>query len=199
MDFEIFEEERADHPLLALETYFKNRRRQLQDWEAEPPHRLGVIVLVVALFEVVLGWRLINGAGLSKTLAVHSMMAASMVALIELGLGRVASEVAGFFNKKGEVATAVTFFNLGLLPLFLFLPLILAAYTVPSLKPFALVGCLLLAAKVLANWRESLEVSFELSKFQSALVIYVASAIFTLFILLGAYVGFISTISRALR
>jgi hypothetical protein len=199
MDFEVLEEDPADHPLLALESYFKNRRRQLQDWEAEPPHRLGVMVLVVALFEIVLGWRLLSGVGLSKSLAVHSMMGASMVVLIELGLARVASEVAGFFNKKGEVSTAVTFFNLGLLPLFLILPLLLAAYSFPSLKPFALVGCLLLAAKVLANWRESLEVSFELSKFQSALVIYLASAIFTLFIFLGAYIGFISTVSRALN
>jgi hypothetical protein len=116
-----------------------------------------------------------------------------------VGLGRIAFEVAGFFNKKGKVGTAVTFFNFGLLPLFLILPLSLTAYVDPKLRPVAIIGWFLLFTRTLSNWRESLEVSFELSRFQSALVIYLASALFIVLLLLCVYVGFLSTLTQILQ
>src|SRR5690348_486742 len=104
MDFEVLGgNDGATHPLHALEQYFRNRRRQLQDWESNPPHRLGVLILVLSLLEMVIGWRLIKGTGYTSELVTHALMLALAVALVEVGLARIASEVAVFFKKKGNV------------------------------------------------------------------------------------------------
>jgi hypothetical protein len=197
MDFEVLGDD-PSHPhfFQALESYFKDRRRQLQDWDAAPPHYLGVAVLLMGVVEVIFSWRLSNGAGFSRQIVAKGLMAALAVLLAELAIARIGSEVAGFFNKKGKVGTAVTFFNLGLLPLFVVLPLAVAGYARPQLRPWILIGDLFLLTRILGNWRESLEVCFELSKLQSALVLYLTGGLFVLLTVFGLYIGLISSLTQ---
>lgn len=200
MDFEVLgENDRQSHLLLALENYFRQRRRQLQDWDSRPPHALGIFILIVALLEVIVSRRLLSSAGFSSLIFTHALMGALAVTLVEVGLARIGFAVATYFKKKGRVGTTITFFNLGLLPLLLVLPITLVATIQPSLRPVVVIGWILLMAKVVGNWRESLEVSYELSRLQSTLVIYAATALFIVVIVFGMYVGFISTLTQALQ
>lgn len=182
-----------------LERYISARRKQLQDWEANPPHWVGAIVFVVVVIELVLGFSIINNAGLN--LGIFRQMGSFALGLIfvEFLFVRSAHEAGALFNKKGRKRTAWTFINLGLLPLLLFLPMVALCQLSPHMAKAPTVLLILLIFQVLANWREAVEVSFELSRLQSAILMYVVGGFAMMILGLVLYIGFLSTVLDVLN
>lgn len=199
MEFEVLGEHSTTlSPFDALASYLRNRRRQLQDWEANPPHRWGLAVLLLASLEIVLTLRLYSGSGLTEPLVSHVTLVLSGLLLIEAALAKIAAEVGAFFNRKGKMGTAITFFNLGLLPFLFVLPLGVMGYGWPAARTFVLFAWLVMGAKVLINWRESLEISYEMNRLQSAIVLYLGSGFFLVGLLLAAYIGAATSLTKLL-
>ncbi len=199
MDFEVLSTEHGQRTIFhEIADFFKNRRRQLQDWESTPPHRLGWFILVFVSLELVLSWRLSNQKGLGRDLVSQTLSVGMLLLLLEMALAKVGQEVGEFFKKKGSFFTTITFFNISLLPLLLVLPLTLLNWTLPQFSLMVVVVMLFLISKVFANFRESLEISFEFSRLQSALVLYLSSGLITVGIFLALYISFFGFIGEAL-
>ncbi|MCB4757627.1 MAG: hypothetical protein LHV69_11465 [Elusimicrobia bacterium] len=170
-------------PWTIVPTLLGDRRKQLQDWDADPPHALGWHVFFFALLEWVVAKRLFFNIGFGWDFVTEWLGVAIGILLAEFLVVKITTNVGAWFNKAGSGKTTLTFLNLGLFPLLLVLPinLILWIGGGDSYAPLRDVFNLLLFLKVFSNWKESVEISYELNQWQSALVIYLA-AIFLLFV-----------------
>jgi hypothetical protein len=107
-------------------------------------------------------------------------------AVLEVGFLFVCYCMVLFFGKKGLWFILLTFFHLGLAPLFLFLPLTLILWSAGVFAGIRLVVLLILVGKVLSNWKEVVQSTYKLTPLQitavsgvliaAAYVIVIASA-----------------------
>ena len=150
--------------------FIGDRKKKLREWEGNPPHRLGVYVFLVVVLELVLSHRLGHHMGRDPDVIFQFIRVALFIPAIEGLLIFTAHRFAGLFGKQGKPLTVLTFFNLNLAPLLLILPVTLAirAAGLPDeARVFLLV---LLALKVLMNWKDVIEMSYLLTRLQSALI-----------------------------
>jgi len=200
MDLEILDQTPVTKtPWREVKSFFVNSRRQFQDWEALPPHALGLVILLGVSLEFVLMRNLASHLGFTWKILTQTLLLAGIVVLGELMLAKIGQQVGEFVNKKGRVTTALTFLNIGLHPLLLLLPVYLLSWLSGG-RAAAMVVFLaaLLLIKVLALWRESLEISFEFSRLQSTLVIYLAFGVVIVGICGIFYLSLISSLSSFL-
>ena len=147
------------------------RRQQLQDWEAHPPHALGWGIFGLVVLELVLVRRFSYGLGLHPRIFAQLIGTGFLILLLEGLFAKITLEVGGFFHKKGNWKTTWTFLNLSLLPFLLYLPLALLASLGGGHHIGRTVFLFLLFLKVLDNWKEAIQISNELNRLQSLLVL----------------------------
>ncbi len=196
MDFEVLTSREGGRNIFhEVADFFKNRRRQLQDWDSNPPHTLGWFVLFLVALELVVAWRMTQSRGFSREIIGQTISIGFFLLVIEMALAKVGQEVGEFFKKKGRFFTTLTFFNISLMPLLLILPIALLNWTLPKFGLLVLLMVVVLFTKVLANFRESLEISFEFSRLQSALVLYLSSGLITVGVFIAIYISLFSILS----
>jgi hypothetical protein len=197
MDFEVLETNESNQGLFyEIENFFRNRRRQLQDWEPHPPQAFGWLILLAVSFELAVLWRMSHRQGLAKEIVGLTFTFGMLLLLVELALAKVGQEVAEFFKKKGRFMTAVSFLNIGLIPLLMILPLVILKRLAPQMEIVSVIAILVMITMVLANFREALEISFEFNKLQSALVLYLSGGFIAAGLLIVIYASFFSLISE---
>jgi hypothetical protein len=166
--------------------FLNNTRASIEEWRKDPPHTLGLGILVATAFELVLAQRLFHGIGLSRSALPQFMNTLVFLAVLEVGFLLVCHRMASLFGKKGSWFTSLTFFHLGLAPLLLFLPLTLILWSAGVSAGIRLVVLLILVGKVLSNWKEVVQSTYKLTPLQitavsgvliaAAYVIVIASA-----------------------
>lgn len=155
-----------------LNSYFDNRRRQLQDWEAAPPVNLGLLLFVSSLLSF----------GLALWLIRHPQALFLFVGipLFELILLGSTIAIAIPLRMRGRIQTLFVFINIGTWPILLTAPLALVSVYLPRLE-ILWMGCgAYLFLKTMGNWRESIEVAYEFSSLQATLVLAISG--FVLFL-----------------
>lgn len=201
VDFELLSESpRPTNALELLERLLTNRRRQWQLWMENPPHFLGICLLLTVALELAVSVRLFHNQGAGPAFIGQFLGALSLLLLGEVLVLLIASKGGEFVGKKGNFFHGMTFLNLSLTPLLLYLPITLACWlvggeTLPTLRGLAL---FMLTLKVLSNWKEAVEATYKLSKVQSAIVMYVVFGLTAFVIVLFMYVAFINTVAGVL-
>jgi len=175
--------------------YIKDRRKQLQDWEAAPPHSFGWMIFGMLVLELTLSRRLFFQLGIGVPALSQAMGTALLLILVQGLLTKAAADASLYFHKKGSWKTMFTFLNIGLFPMLLFLPLTLAGWAMGWGGAFRLVLFLLLALKVFANWRETLEITYEFNKLQSVIILYVTTGILVFGMVALFYLSFFKFLS----
>jgi len=182
-----------------LKGYLSHRRRFLQDQEGNPPVKLGWAIFFLVVVELVLARRLYHDIGLGIRIVSDLVGTALLLLFFQALLVKITSEVGTFFQKKGSGKTTWTFFSIGLFPLLLFLPLTLLFWIGDFSPLLRLILFLFLLMRVLSNWRESIEITFEFNRLQSTLVIY-SMVVFFLFIgVLFIYISLIQSLTDLFR
>lgn len=196
MDFEVLD---APEPQItyadSLARFFNSRRKQLQDWDAAPPVLLGFLIFCIAIFELSLGIHLIKHAGIKNKFVSTVFSLGFLFLIFELLFVSVAKQLAVFFKKTGKPIAAWTFLNIGLTPYLIFLPIALCATLAGASHTLVFLLFVLLSFKVLGNWKEGIEVAFELSKLQGAIVVYALSGLAMMLAGLFVYVSFLKVIA----
>jgi len=176
--------------------YMSDRRRQLQDWEAEPPHRLGWTIFGLVVFEGTLAQAVFHQWGLGRQFVLGLISNLFTVFILTGIIVKVTHEIGGYLHKKGDWKSTWTFFNLGLYPMLLFFPIGFFLWLTGASSALRAVVFFILLLKVIHNWRESLEVTFELSAFQSALVMYAGLGLLLLMIVIISYLALLNSLAR---
>jgi len=184
--------------LQELQNYFIRRRKQLQDWDPAPPHIIGWMVFALATIEISLGLGLLQGESLREALSHRLGGIIFAVIVCEWITTRIGSLAAVYFKKNGRQSTALTFFHIGLIPYLLFLPIAFLAALHGQLQGMAGLLFLLLTLQVLANWRESLEIVYELSSLQSLIVLSSVVGLGLLITVALTYAAFVRILTSAL-
>lgn len=174
---------------------FNHRRRQLQDWDSAPPHKLGFLILGLVALELVIARLLFHGQGLWAHLIPGFISTAIIILLFEGILLKTTAEFAQFFKKKGDWKTTFTFFNLGLFPMLLFLPITLAVWVCGGPQILRVLVFLFFALKVLSNWRESIEITHEFTRLQSTILMSSVIGIGSLLVVLLFYISLIGVVA----
>jgi hypothetical protein len=168
-----FPKPETTHLLDQVRDFFLKRRHQLQDWDSNPPHGFGFAVLFLVAMKLTLCNKLMAQTGLTLSFLSQTCGVAVGLLLLELVLANIAKQIGRLYHKKGRILTTLTLFNLSLLPLLLVLPVSLLIYFSGHLQGLGFIITLLLCLKVLGNWREALEISYEFSNSLSLLAIVV--------------------------
>ncbi len=188
MDFEVL----SDNPRsLSLweefEKLLSNKKAALKNWARVPPHRLGWTIFFLVVFELTLGSRMLRQRGLDLSIFGQFTAYAVMLLLIAMTLAVIAAQAAEIFKAHGQTTHLITFFNLGLAPLLLLLPVTLISWTSQAGAGVRLFLIILLIMKVVGNWRDALELTYKFTKMQSAIVLYAASSVGFVLLLLAGY------------
>jgi len=150
--------------------YISERKKVLKMWRSHPPHSIGICVLMGVCLEIQLAKRVFFDMGPGPSIFGDFFGILIFIFAAQLFVGYTGHRVAYIFNKRGKFSTVLTFFNLDLLPLLLYLPatlLIMAGNNSGGLRFLIL---LLLVFKVFTNWKDSLEINYSLTRWQSALI-----------------------------
>lgn len=154
-----------------LQRYLQDRRRQLQDWEARPPHRIGGAVLAAVALEWPIAQKLLSGESLGISVLGTWIGTGLWLAALTGSLAWATHWLVQRFGKEGKWAATFSFFNVGLAPMLLYLPIALFCWALGWTNAPPLFALFLLGCVVLSNWKESLEIVYELTRWQSGLVI----------------------------
>lgn len=152
--------------------YLTHRRKQLQDWDAAPPYFLGFLIFILSALDLSVSLLLLQKSPFWPAILKTTFLISILFAAAGYILARLARELADHLNKKGRFTAVIAFFNIGLWPFLLFLPVVLLLVLRGGMDHIAALFLILLCLQVLSNWRESMEIVFELTRIQSALVIY---------------------------
>lgn len=175
--------------------FILNPRRQLQDWDSNPPIfvALGIFALVTA--ELTLIKHLFNKQGIHFADFNSLIQTAIPLFISILIFGYISKTFAGFFNRKGHFRTAVFLMMVCLLPFLLSLPVSVVIYLSGQDHSAITLINILLALQVLVYWRETIEVTFELSKWQSLAVTYLCFIFLVGTTLLFGYISLIKSLA----
>lgn len=199
MDFEILSENpRPANIIDELERLIAKRKWIWSRWTQKPPQLLAIAVLFAVALELTLSARLVENGGVSMTLLKGFGETLLIVAGVELGLAIITAQAAEIFGKSGKTGALLTFFNLSLTPLLLILPVTVVTYISGRLAAIRLLLYFILLVKVLGNWRDAMELVYKFSKMQSAIVMYVGSAVAFILLIVAAYVALFNHIVNAL-
>lgn len=188
MEFEVL----SDHPkslslMEEAERFLTNRKATVLRWVKTPPTRLAVAVFFLVVTELSLGTLLMGGKGLFRAFVPQFFVFATLILLVEILLAAIAAQAAEIFKTTGSTGHLLTFFNVGLTPLLLLLPVTMLTWTSRAGVGARMFLMALLLVKVVGNWRESLELVYKFSKMQSAIVMYAASSVAFLLLMLAGY------------
>ncbi|MCB4755764.1 MAG: hypothetical protein LHV69_01795 [Elusimicrobia bacterium] len=164
-------EPKRPHPFDAISDFLNDRKKKLEDWDAHPPHSLGICLLLVIVLELVLAHRLAHRQGPDPMIVRQFFSTAGNILIAEGLLIFAAHRFAGLFGKVGKPSNAFTFFNFSLTPLLLILPMALLIRAAGFPDAFRAFFLLLLALKVLANWKDVIEKTYLLTRLQSTLIL----------------------------
>ena len=181
---------------------FSNRRRQRQDWEADPPHALGWAIFFLVTLEFLVARQLFHDLGINQLILGQFLGIAVSLFIVEAMVVKITTTIAHYKGKKGDWKTTLTFLHIGLFPMLLFLPVTLVIWVGNGPALFRLGVFFLLILRVLSNWRVSVEISHEFSPLQSGLVLYSTIGIFLFFVFLAFYIsliGFVADIASVLQ
>ena len=200
MEFEILEnEDLISSPFEAVRRFILNPRRQMQVWGEKVPGFAAGAVLGLVVVEWVISSRLVGGHGRGLSTLGQAFSIVAIILVVEGLFTAAGASIASLAGKAGHRRLAIGYFNLGLAPLLLVLPLTLLclAADAPEIVRLAVIGLLLL--KVLGIWRDALEVSFKLNRLQSSAAMYAAVSGSLAVALLLFYVSAVGRIAAALR
>ncbi len=179
--------------------FIKNPKSVLKAWSQQPPHSLGILVLLMVGLELVLNHRLVHDLGAAPSAVRQFISLIFIILLGEAAVMTTAHKIGRLFYKKGNPKTVWTFFNLSLWPLLLVLPMGLVSWTVGLSSFFNGLLLFLLLGKILTDWKIILDRHYQFNRWQSALVVvalggiaYTLVPIFMFFSILGSISEFIS-------
>lgn len=180
-----------------FESYLINRRRQLQDWEASPPVSLGWAVFVLVSLEWTMARALFDSDAFSLFLAGKFLGQAILIGAGAFLFSKIAMEFSSLFGKSVKTQSLVPILLIGLAPLLLYLPLAALIWTIGANPIFLDLILIVLLLRVLSNWRESTEICYEFSRWQSALAASAGVGLAVFIAFLAVYVKMISALLNA--
>lgn len=199
MEFEVLDEETFPTRVLdGVRRFAQSPRRQMQAWGDRAPHLAGAVLLALVVVEWVLSQRLAGGLGRGPSAMWQALQVTAVILLGQSILVGAASGLAAITGKAGNRGAAMTYLNLGLMPLLLVLPFTLLCEAAAAPAALRKLLLLLLILKVLGLWRAAIETVYKLNRLQSAAAFYATAGGAVTLILLVVYVGIIAKVSSAL-
>lgn len=200
MDFEVLSDNPRSLTLWEeLERLLTNRKVALKQWARVPPHGLGWLIFALVVVELTIGSRLVSQRGIDSSIIGQLCGVALGIMLIAMTMAVIASQAAEIFKTHGSTTHLITFFNLGLTPLLLLLPVTLVGWTSQAGDAVRLFLIILLLVKVVGNWRAALELVYKFTRMQSAIVLYASSSICFVVLLLAGYAIFFNKLASLLH
>jgi hypothetical protein len=200
MDFELLSDTPSTPSSLFenFERLLTNRRRQLQLWQEKIPYQLSFFIFFAVAFELAVSHHLLRNSGAGMELLASFSATAVVLFILEWIVVSVAHYVAEFFDKKGSRKATLATLNFGLTPLLLILPVTLLCSVTGKADGLRFFLLVFLISKVWINWRESIEFSTKLSRFQSTIAMGAVTGIAFMTALLVFYVTLINQFATLL-
>ena len=199
MEFELLDnDEFPAHSLEAVRRYLQNPRRQMQLWGDKVPVLAAFLVYGLVVVEWVLARRLADGRGRGLSAVSQVIGLGLAIFIAETILVNAAAGIAVISGKTGNRKTGLAYLSLGLAPLLLVLPATLLCRAAGLPPTAAAVITLLLAAKVIISWKDTIEIHFKLNRIQSMVAFYFAVGASMLLSLLAVYATVLAKIASVL-
>ena len=199
MEFELLDnDEFPAHSLEAVRRYLQNPRRQMQSWGDKVPILAAFLVYGLVVVEWVLARRLADGRGRGLSAVTQVIGLGLAIFIAETILVNAAAGIAVISGKTGNRKTGLAYLSLGLAPLLLILPATLLCRAAGFPPTAAAVITLLLVAKVIVSWKDTIEIHFKLNRIQSMAAFYFAVGACVLLSLLAVYATVLAKIASVL-
>lgn len=198
MNFDVETSRPSPNSVGKLMEFLSDRKTHLHLWRNNPPHSLGWIVLLLVSLELVLARRLFHDLGGSPEVIGNFISTVIIVVFIELIFAFMAHKMANLFDLDGRFSTLLTFLNLNLTPLLLFLPITLMIWVSGGSHAIRLLLFLLLSLKIFSDWKMAADINYNFKKWQSAVFVATIGFLIYLVIPILLLLGFTSSLSDLL-
>ncbi len=174
--------------------FIRQPKKVIKEWAGNPPHGLGLLVLFLVCLELVLNNRLMNDTGTGPSAIRQFFFYLFIILLGEALIISTSHKIGRLFYKKGNPGHVWTWFNLSLWPLLVLLPVGLITWTSGQSAFFNSLLMLLLAGKIVTDWKIIIDRHYQFNRWQSALILMALLGLFYAVLPIVFLFGFMETI-----